>query len=286
MNHLQLPGAPPRDVYIDAFDRGKILTETETTALLKLNDELPAEDAWNPVSDREVVLRMLNNLTANAAAAADDARVLRYLNAALAIAPDAAHQRLQRLLLHARNGRREKAREDGVRLIEQEPPGMDTSRVQELMESAVSCFLLRSARRCLQLQQFLDFLSGHRQAGGEGFRAVRGDEDVVLQPDAEAFAGHIDARFHCQHLTRGQRHVGRHGIMHFHADVMKRLVHEEPAQGGEGTDGSFTSADFSRPMRDEFVLNEKFHVALTFAEQPSGPQRRGGGWRSARSTAS
>ena len=136
MNQLQLPGEPSRDVFIDAFDRGKVLTEAETTALLlDLNQELPAEDAWKPVSDTDVILRILNNLTANAESAEDDRRVLRYLNAAIAIAPDASHQRLQRLLLHAKNGRKQQALEDAARLIEQEPPGIDIQRVRELMES-------------------------------------------------------------------------------------------------------------------------------------------------------
>ncbi len=136
MNHLQLPGEPPRDVFIDAFDRGKILTETEATALLlDLNRELPSENAWKAVPNRDVILRMLNNLTANAGTAEDDTRTLRYLNAALAIAPAAAHQRLQRLLLHAKTGRKQQALEDAAHLIEQAPPGIDIHRVEELMES-------------------------------------------------------------------------------------------------------------------------------------------------------
>ena len=136
MNHLTLPGEPPREVFIDAFDRGKILTETEVFAfLLDLNEELPGEDAMTPVSDKDVILRMLNNLTANAVAAEDEARVLRYLDAALAIEPDAAHQRLQRMLLHAKSGMADRAREDAAHLIRQEPPGIDTSRVQELLDS-------------------------------------------------------------------------------------------------------------------------------------------------------
>ena len=136
MNHLQLASEPARVLFIDVFDRGKILTQTEASEfLLDLNRELPAEDSWKPVSDTDVILRMLNNLIGNAVAAEEDARILRYLNAALAIAPDAAHQRLQRLLIHAKNGRKDQARKDATHLISQGPPGIDTSRVQELLES-------------------------------------------------------------------------------------------------------------------------------------------------------
>lgn len=136
LNHLQFPGDPPRDVYIDAFDRGKILSRDEALKLLtELNEEPPDEATWEPVSDTDVILRMLNNLSANASAAQDDVRLLRYLNTVLIIAPDAAMQRLQRLLLLARTGQKEKARADAAWLIAQEPPGMDTVRIFELLQT-------------------------------------------------------------------------------------------------------------------------------------------------------
>lgn len=136
MNHLRLPGEPVRDVYVDAFDRGKMLTETEAAArLLELNGEMPRGDAWKPAADTEVILRMLNNLTANAVESRDDARMLRYLNVTLSIAPDAAPQRLQRLLYYAKAGQKEKARADAAFLIASEPEGLDTLKLMELMES-------------------------------------------------------------------------------------------------------------------------------------------------------
>ena len=136
LNHMEIPGDPPRDVYIDAYDRGKLLTESETTALLlELNREVPEPEAWEPVPPVEIILRMLNNLTANATEAADTPRTLRYLNTALTLDPKGATHRLQRMLLFAKTGQREKARADAAWLIAQEPPGIDTSRVLELMES-------------------------------------------------------------------------------------------------------------------------------------------------------
>lgn len=136
LNHLQLPGEPPRDVYIDAFDRGKVLSESETTArLLELTGEVPEAATWQPVSQTDYILRILNNLTANASEAKDEARALRYLNAALTLDPKAATHRLQRMLLHAKAGRKEKARADAAWIITEEPPGIDTTRILELMQS-------------------------------------------------------------------------------------------------------------------------------------------------------
>jgi regulator of sirC expression with transglutaminase-like and TPR domain len=136
MNHLTLPGKPAREVYIDAFDRGKILTAAEASSLLlNLNDELPADETWKPVSNKDVILRMLNNLTANAVAARDDARILRYMDVFLTIAPDSVQQHLQRLLILAKTGQNDKARADAKWLIAKDPPGIDIERVQDLMET-------------------------------------------------------------------------------------------------------------------------------------------------------
>jgi serine protease Do len=136
MNHLTIPGKPPRDVYIDAFDRGKILTTAEATALLlKLNDEPPSDETWEPVSNKDVILGMLNNLTANAVQARDDERIIRYMDVYLTIASDSPYQRLQRLLILAKTGQNDRARTDAVWLIEKSPPGVDVDRIQDLMDS-------------------------------------------------------------------------------------------------------------------------------------------------------
>lgn len=54
-----------RDIYIDPFDRGLILTRTECAARLKQifgrESEL-ADDHLRPVSSRQILVRMLNNL--------------------------------------------------------------------------------------------------------------------------------------------------------------------------------------------------------------------------------
>lgn len=136
LNHLRLQGEPTRDVYIDAFERGRILTEIEVNALvLTVTGELPDATAWEPASNTEIIVRMLNNLIGNAMAAQDDARILRYLNAVLTVTPDAAPQRLQRLFVQMKAGRRDAALDDAAWLLEKAPPGIDTARLHELVES-------------------------------------------------------------------------------------------------------------------------------------------------------
>ena len=118
---------------IDVFDDGRILTPDEADAvIMDLTGELPDAEAWSPATPRAVILRMLNNLVANAADARDDARMLRYLDTALTIDPEAAPRRLQRLLVHAKNGRAAEARIDAAWLMDRQPPGIDLERLREL----------------------------------------------------------------------------------------------------------------------------------------------------------
>jgi regulator of sirC expression with transglutaminase-like and TPR domain len=118
---------------LDVFDDGRVLTPDQADALIMdLSGELPDRDAWAPATPRATILRMLNNLCASAAAQRDDDRLLRYLDAALAVDPDAASQRLQRLLVHAKNGRRTEALADAAWIMEHQPQGIDLDRLRDL----------------------------------------------------------------------------------------------------------------------------------------------------------
>ena len=134
MTRLRLtPDDSPSGPVIDVFDDGRVLTPDKADALIMdLTGELPDRDAWAPATPRATVLRMLNNLCASAAAQRDDDRLLRYLDAALAVDPDAASQRLQRLLVHAKNGRRPEALADAAWIMEHQPPGIDLDRLRDL----------------------------------------------------------------------------------------------------------------------------------------------------------
>lgn len=135
VTQLRLPGHPDGGPYIDVFEGGRLLTRTEAaTMVLETATVLPEASAWEPARKRDILLRMLNNLTSEAVAAGDSPRILRYLNAQIALEPEAANPRLQRFYLLTRSGRRDEARADAAWLLEHRPPGSDEDRLKELLQ--------------------------------------------------------------------------------------------------------------------------------------------------------
>ena len=102
--------------------------------VLETTAQLPEESAWQPAGKRDILLRMLNNLTSEAVASSDAAGVLRYLNAQIALEPDVANARLQRFYLLTRIGRREEAKADAAWLLEHRPPGTGEEQLKELLQ--------------------------------------------------------------------------------------------------------------------------------------------------------
>ena len=134
ITQLRLEGHPEGGLYVDVFDQGRILTRPQAALMvMETTGVLPEESVWEPARKRDILLRMLNNLTSEAVAASDTPRVLRYLNAQIALQPDMATPRLQRFYLLTRNGRRDEAKADAAWLLEHRPPGIDEDQLKELL---------------------------------------------------------------------------------------------------------------------------------------------------------
>jgi serine protease Do len=132
MNHLTLPGDPARDVYIDVANHGAELTRAEVIALL--DSPIPPE-AWEPTTPTEIILRMFNNLTADAEENDDVPRAVTYLNTALTIDPNAVAQRLQRLRLHGLTRQRAALETDAQWFFDHQPPGVNLEFLQKLLDN-------------------------------------------------------------------------------------------------------------------------------------------------------
>ena len=134
ITQLRLAGHPEGGPYVDVFDGGRVMSRQQAAAMvLQTSATLPEESAWDPASKRGILLRMLNNLTSEAVAASDTTRVLRYLNAQIALEPEVANPRLQRFYLLSRSGRREEAEVDAGWLLENRPPGTDEAELRRLL---------------------------------------------------------------------------------------------------------------------------------------------------------
>lgn len=134
ITQLRLAEHPEGGPYVDVFDGGRVMTRQQAAAMvLQTSATLPEESAWDPATKRGILLRMLNNLTSEAVSASDTTRVLRYLNAQIALEPEVPNPRLQRFYLLSRSGRREEAEVDAAWLLEHRPPGTDEAELRRLL---------------------------------------------------------------------------------------------------------------------------------------------------------
>jgi len=131
---LRLADHPDGGPYVDVFDRGRILTRQEASAMVQnTSGTVPPESAWEPAKKRDILIRMLNNLNAEAVTAGDTSRLLRYASATIALDPEAVNPRLQRFYLLGRAGRRDEARADADWLLEHRPPGTDEAQLRTML---------------------------------------------------------------------------------------------------------------------------------------------------------
>lgn len=103
------------------------------TMILETSAVMPEDNQWEPSKKRDILLRMLNNLTSEAVSAQDPVRLLRYLTAQIALEPDRANPRIQRFYLLTRAGRKAEAEADAAWLLEHRPAGTDAEELERLL---------------------------------------------------------------------------------------------------------------------------------------------------------
>lgn len=124
-------------LFFDVFDEGKSHSrESAARVALELTGSAPDESAFAPSGARDIAVRMLRNLV--------DIEINRkqtpkqaenYLELLLAIQPDSAYERFQRAILRVQAAELKGAREDLDWLLENRPPGLDYSRLEQFRES-------------------------------------------------------------------------------------------------------------------------------------------------------
>jgi len=124
-------------LFFDVFDEGKSHNrESAARVTLKLTGTAPDESAFAPAGARDIAVRMLRNLVdieINRKQTPQQAE--NYLELLLAIEPDSAVERFQRAILRVQAAELEGAREDLDWLLENRPPGLDYSRLEQFRES-------------------------------------------------------------------------------------------------------------------------------------------------------
>tara|TARA_R110000850_G_scaffold19988_22_gene59867 strand:+ start:566 stop:2920 length:2355 start_codon:yes stop_codon:yes gene_type:complete len=128
--------------FIDVYESGKILSHSQVVReVWGMIGQAPKKETFEPAGSRDIAVRMLRNLVdieinrRQMPAAAKD-----YIELLLAIEPNSAQERFQRALLRIQGKDMDGARSDLDWLLENQPPGIDYSR-------------LESFRRTLPLQE-------------------------------------------------------------------------------------------------------------------------------------
>ncbi|MBM79314.1 MAG: hypothetical protein CMJ78_01815 [Planctomycetaceae bacterium] len=118
---------------IDVFEGGNELSKDDADQLVRRATGRKIADADLAVySNRSILVRMLANLRGLAEKSRDAEAVLKYVDAAVLIAPDELGHRAQRIMLSAQTGRYEEALADIDYMLEKEPDGLDTREVRRL----------------------------------------------------------------------------------------------------------------------------------------------------------
>ena len=107
----------PKELLIDAFG-GKIVSREEASRITGVTLE---DQDFQPISNREIITRMLRNLIQSAEREDDASARLRYVDAIIAIDPNDRYTRAMRAMIHYGESRFTKALIDIEFLIERNP---------------------------------------------------------------------------------------------------------------------------------------------------------------------
>lgn len=117
---------------IDVYEGGQRISRDDAEKKVHDITERPLRDEdLKAVDKRAILVRMLHNLLNVAEREKDQEGILRYLNAILAVAPDAAQQRGMRAFLRHKAGDRDGALQDVDWLLEHPPEGMDVEALRQ-----------------------------------------------------------------------------------------------------------------------------------------------------------
>lgn len=118
---------------LDVYEGGLPLSRAEAERKVRAVTGGAAKDEhFTAATRRQILVRMLHNLLGLARADRDVRGVLRYLDAIVAVTPDAADERWMRAVLRSQVGEKPQALEDVEWLLEQRPQGIEIDRVLEL----------------------------------------------------------------------------------------------------------------------------------------------------------
>ncbi len=135
VRHLAAAGAAEAR-WIDVFDGATILDRDGVAALYRgLQGRPLTDDLLAVVGPKAILVRMINNLLGLATRDDDPRAMHRYLDAILAVDPDSARERVLRMIVANRLGRKDVARADALWLLERAPGDIDSAAVHRFLDA-------------------------------------------------------------------------------------------------------------------------------------------------------
>jgi regulator of sirC expression with transglutaminase-like and TPR domain/S1-C subfamily serine protease len=130
VRHVPAKGEPR---LIDVYEGGTTLSREEAAGKVEAITGRPLREAHlAAIGKKAIVVRMLHNLLNVADREKDAAGLLRYLDAIVAVDPEAAEARALRAGVLYQQGDRQAALKDVDWLLEHEPEGLDLDRVRQM----------------------------------------------------------------------------------------------------------------------------------------------------------
>ncbi len=118
---------------IDVYEGGNFLSRQQAADMVKnITGNKLDDESLKPATNKAILLRMVSNLLGIARRNQDSARMLRYLDATLALAPESGFERGMRAVLLLQDGDLQAALRDAEWLLDHRPADVDLNQVRQL----------------------------------------------------------------------------------------------------------------------------------------------------------
>ncbi|HUE69666.1 MAG TPA: tetratricopeptide repeat protein, partial [Pirellulaceae bacterium] len=132
VRHIRVEGEPQ---LIDVYEGGQPLSRADAEKkVLAATGEPATDEHFRPSTERQILLRMLQNLLGVAQGKQDKEAMLRYLEAMIAVDPELARERGLLAIVRFETGRRAAAVSGLDWFFDQKPAGVDLDQVRQMQE--------------------------------------------------------------------------------------------------------------------------------------------------------
>jgi regulator of sirC expression with transglutaminase-like and TPR domain len=122
-------------VLVDVFEGGKILSKDQASKkILEINGRTLVDNDFLPMKNKQILIRILTNLSGIAKKEKDDIGLIRYLDAIISIDENSHEERGNRIILLAQNNQIQKAIADIDYLLLKGPKELDSDKLNEFKQ--------------------------------------------------------------------------------------------------------------------------------------------------------